>query len=87
MARSGGAGRDRDRAKKDTTEMKAASRWNRGVRAAFGSAIVILVVVGAVSYREIALFRKSSRSVMQTTEVVGKLQDLRYAVHGAAGRP
>ena len=47
---------------------------------AFVCAIVILAGAGAVSYRGIGLFRESTRWVIHTTEVVGRLQDLRYAM-------
>jgi len=48
----------------------------RKVQLAFGSAIVILLVVGAVSYRGIFLSRESDRWVRHSHEVLENLQNL-----------
>jgi PAS domain S-box-containing protein len=48
----------------------------RKVQLAFGSAIVILLVVGAVSYRGIFLSSESDRWVRHSHEVLENLQDL-----------
>jgi len=48
----------------------------RRVQLAFGSAIVILLVVGAVSYRSIFLSSESNRWVRHTHEVLENLQNL-----------
>ena len=62
--------------------MKNKSLLNRKVQLAFGSAIVILLVVGSVSYRGMAISKESDRLVRHTHEVIENLQDLLLAVEG-----
>src|ERR1700686_2016355 len=62
--------------------MKNKSLLNRKVQLAFGSAILILLVVGAVSYRGMAVSRESDRWVRHTHEVIENLQDLLLAMEG-----
>jgi diguanylate cyclase (GGDEF)-like protein/PAS domain S-box-containing protein len=61
-------------------EMTTTSRLNRRVQLAFGSAIVALLVVGAISYRGIGMSSESERWVRHTQEVLEKLQDLTSAM-------
>jgi PAS domain S-box-containing protein len=49
---------------------------NRKVQLAFGSAVAILLVVGAVSYRSIVMSGESDRWVRHTHEVLESLQNL-----------
>jgi PAS domain S-box-containing protein len=49
---------------------------NRKVQLAFGSAILILLVVGAVSYRSIVMSSESNRWVWHTHQVLENLQKL-----------
>jgi PAS domain S-box-containing protein len=56
--------------------MKTASRSDRKLRLAFVSAIVALVVVGAISYRAMGVSGESDRWVRHTHEVLENLQDL-----------
>jgi len=49
---------------------------NRKVQLAFGSAVAILLVVGAVSYRSIVMSGESDRWVRHTREVLETLQNL-----------
>ena len=58
--------------------MKTKSFSNRTVQIAFGSAIAILLVVGAVSYRSIVVSRDRDKWVQHTNEVLTNLQDLRF---------
>jgi PAS domain S-box-containing protein len=60
--------------------MKTASRLNRKVQLAFVSAIVALLVVGAVSYRAMVMSSESDRWLRHTHEVLEKLADLQSAV-------
>jgi PAS domain S-box-containing protein len=59
--------------------MKTTPRLNRSVQFAFGSAILTLLVVGAVSYRGIVASSESDRWVRHTHEVLESLADLRNA--------
>jgi len=59
--------------------MKTTPRLNRSVPFAFGSAILTLLVVGAVSYRGIVASSESDRWVRHTHEVLESLADLRTA--------
>jgi PAS domain S-box-containing protein len=52
------------------------------VQLAFGSAILTLLVVGAVSYRGMVVSRESDRWVRHTHEVIENLQDLLLAMEG-----
>ena len=56
--------------------MKTTPRLNRSVQFAFGSAILTLLVVGAVSYRGIVASSESDRWVRHTHEVLESLADL-----------
>ena len=56
--------------------MKTASRVNRKTQIAFGSAILALIVVGAISYRAILTSRESNQWVQHTREVIESLDDL-----------
>jgi PAS domain S-box-containing protein len=56
--------------------MKAKPPVNRKVQFAFGSAILALLMVGAISYRGMVMFSKSGQWVRHTDEVLGNLQDL-----------
>src|ERR1700733_14538913 len=62
----------------DGCAMKTKSFSNRTVQVAFGSAIAILLVVGAVSYRSIVVSRDRDKWVQHTNEVLTNLQDLRF---------
>ena len=55
---------------------------NQKVRLAFGSAILALLVVGAISYHGIVVSRESDRWVRHSHEVLGDIQDLRLAWEG-----
>ncbi len=56
--------------------MKITSRLSRKVQLAFVSAILALVVVGAIAYRGMVLSDESNRWVGHTHEVLENLQDL-----------
>ena len=58
----------------------ATSALDRKVQFAFGSAIVALLVVGALSYRAVVVSSESDRWVRHTHEVLETLQDLRFAL-------
>jgi PAS domain S-box-containing protein len=60
--------------------MKTKSPLSRKVQLAFGSAILALLVVGAISYRGMALSSESDRWVRHTHEVLENLQDLLFAI-------
>jgi PAS domain S-box-containing protein len=60
--------------------MKTNSQLNRKVRLAFGSAILALLVVGAISYRGMAMSSESDRWVRHTHEVLENLQNLLFAL-------
>jgi PAS domain S-box-containing protein len=62
--------------------MKNKSLLNQKVQLAFGSAILILLVVGAVSYRGMAVSRESDQWVRHSHEVIENLQDLLLAMEG-----
>jgi PAS domain S-box-containing protein len=51
-------------------------QMNRKVQLALGFAILVLLVVGAISYRNIVVSRESDRWVRHTHEVLENLQDL-----------
>ena len=53
---------------------------NRTVLLAFGSAILVLFVIGAISYRALAVSEESDRWVRHTHEVLAKLQVMSSAV-------
>jgi methyl-accepting chemotaxis protein len=56
--------------------MRTKSVLRRKLRLAFGSAVLALLVVGAVSYRSMVESTESDRWVRHTHEVLEKLQDL-----------
>src|ERR1700687_3521765 len=58
--------------------MKTKSLLNWKVHLAFGSAILTLLVVGAISYRGMVLSSESNRLVRHTHEVLESLQDLLF---------
>jgi PAS domain S-box-containing protein len=58
----------------------AKSLTSRTVNLAFGSAIVILLAVGALSYRALAMYRERELLVRHTHEVLENLQDLLIAM-------
>src|SRR6202171_4148950 len=60
--------------------MKTKSLLNRKAQFAFGSAIVTLLIVGAVSYRSMVVSSESGRWVRHTHEVLENLQDLLFAM-------
>jgi PAS domain S-box-containing protein len=59
--------------------VKTKSLTNRNIRLAFGSAILTLLVVGAVSYRAMVVSSESDRWVQHTHEVLENLQGLLLA--------
>ena len=72
-----------DVARKSTPErgsdaMKMLANWK--VQLAFGAALVILVVVGAASYRGMVVASESDRWVRHTHEVLENLQELLFAM-------
>jgi PAS domain S-box-containing protein len=56
--------------------MKLKPRLNRKVQFAFGSAILALLTVGAISYHGMVMFSESGRWVRHADEVLANLQDL-----------
>jgi CHASE3 domain sensor protein len=60
--------------------MRTASRPNWKVELAFGSAILALLIVGAVSYRGMVVSTESDHWMVHTHEVVESLADLRFAM-------
>jgi PAS domain S-box-containing protein len=60
--------------------MKSESQLNRNVQLAFGSALLTLLVVGAISYRSIVRSSESDRLVRHTHEVLASLQDVLLAM-------
>jgi diguanylate cyclase (GGDEF)-like protein/PAS domain S-box-containing protein len=62
--------------------MKTNSPLNRKVQLAFGTAILCLVVVGAVAYRGMILSRESERWVRHTHEVLENLDWLFAGIEG-----
>ena len=64
-------------------EMKSWSRLNRKVHLAFGSAVLVLLMVGAISYRGMLVSTESEHWVRHTHEVLDNLADLRFAMMDA----
>src|ERR1700682_4078213 len=60
--------------------MKAKSLLNRKVQLAFGSAILTLLVAGAISYRSMVVCSESARRVRHAHEVIESLQNLLFAM-------
>jgi diguanylate cyclase (GGDEF)-like protein/PAS domain S-box-containing protein len=63
--------------------MKKLPLLSRKVQLAFGSAILALLVAGAMSYRATLVYRESDLWVRHTHEVLDRLQDLYSAMQGA----
>ena len=61
-------------------EMKTKSTLIRKVQLAFGAAILVLLVAGAISYRGLVISGESDLRVRRTLEVLENLQDLRLAI-------
>jgi CHASE3 domain sensor protein len=57
--------------------MKITSKLNLKVQLAFGSAILIMLIVGTISYRVVVLSNESDRLVRHTHEVLENLANLR----------
>ena len=60
--------------------MKTKPMLNRKVQLSFGSAIAILFVLGAFSYRSMVVSSESDQSVWRTHEVLESLQQLLFAM-------
>jgi PAS domain S-box-containing protein len=60
--------------------MKTESPLNRKVQLAFGSAILALLVVGAMSFRGMAVSIENEKWVRHTHEVLEKLQDILFSM-------
>jgi PAS domain S-box-containing protein len=60
--------------------MKSRLRSNRAVLVAFSSAILVLLIVGVISYRSVITSRESNRWVRHTHEVLENLENLRTAM-------
>ncbi|MGD1021187.1 MAG: EAL domain-containing protein [Candidatus Sulfotelmatobacter sp.] len=60
--------------------MRPKSRLNRKMQLAFGSAMLTLLVVGAISYRGIVVSGESARWVGHAHKVLESVQDLVFAV-------
>jgi PAS domain S-box-containing protein len=71
----------RDISMRKETE-KTKSLLNRKVQLAFSSAIAILFLVGAFSYRSMVLSNESDRRVEHTHEVLENLEGFRFAMAG-----
>jgi diguanylate cyclase (GGDEF)-like protein/PAS domain S-box-containing protein len=65
--------------------MKNKSPQNRIVQFAFGSAIAVLLVVGALAYRNMVASNENAQWVRHTHEVLENLQDLRSAMQDIGG--
>jgi diguanylate cyclase (GGDEF)-like protein/PAS domain S-box-containing protein len=61
-------------------EMRPKPGLNRKMRLAFASAMLTLLVVGAISYGEMVVSRDSARWVSHTHEVLESIHDLLFAV-------
>jgi diguanylate cyclase (GGDEF)-like protein/PAS domain S-box-containing protein len=62
--------------------MTSKSFLHRKMQIAFGSAMLTLLVVGAISYRGFVVSRESARWVSHTHKVLESIQDLVFAVEG-----
>ncbi|WP_088347201.1 MULTISPECIES: EAL domain-containing protein [Rhodomicrobium] len=58
----------------------SAARPDRTVQLAFGAAMIMLLVVGALSYRSTIASHASDRWVQHTQEVLARLQDLSFSM-------
>ncbi len=63
-----------------SSEMKSKTGLNRKVHLAFGAAILTLLLVGAISYRQMVVSAESDRWVRHSHEVLGNLRELRLAM-------
>jgi PAS domain S-box-containing protein len=61
-------------------EVKSASALHRSIRLAFGSVILILLVVGVSAYRAMVVSNESERWVSHTHEVLENLGDLQFSL-------
>ena len=60
--------------------MKTSSLSHRTVQLAFGSAIAVLLLVGAISYRSLVASSESNRWVRHTHEVLENLQEMLFGM-------
>src|ERR1700722_6776182 len=60
--------------------MRTKSHFNRKVQLAFASSLVILVVVGAISYRDLVLSTRSDQWERHSQQVPACLEDLLSAI-------
>jgi diguanylate cyclase (GGDEF)-like protein/PAS domain S-box-containing protein len=60
--------------------MKIKSKPNRKIQLAFGSAIAMLLVMGALSYRSVVASNESSRWVQHTNDVLKSLQQMVFGM-------
>jgi CHASE3 domain sensor protein len=60
--------------------MRSKSLLNRKLQLAFGSAMLTLLVVGAISYHVMVVSRDNARWVSHTQEVLESIHDLAFAV-------
>jgi diguanylate cyclase (GGDEF)-like protein/PAS domain S-box-containing protein len=65
--------------------MKSDSTQNQIVQLAFGAAIAVLLVVGALSYRNMVAANENVRRVQHTHKVLENLQDLHATMENIAG--
>jgi len=65
-----------------TGRVTSKSLLHRKMQLAFGSAMLTLLVVGAISYRGFVASRESARWVSHTHKVLESIQDLVFAVEG-----
>jgi diguanylate cyclase (GGDEF)-like protein/PAS domain S-box-containing protein len=63
-------------------KVRSKSFWNRKTQLAFGSAMLMLLVVGVMSYRGIGVSEDSARWVSHTHKVLESVQDLVFATEG-----
>lgn len=72
----------RARARGSFNECKTMSAFltNRMVQLAFGSAVAILLLVGALSYRSVVVTRENTVWVQHTHEVLENLDELQFAM-------
>ncbi len=66
-----------------SAEMKSNPRLDRTVQLAFGSAILALLIVGAISYRSMVASRASDGWVSHSHEVLTNLENLLFAMESA----
>lgn len=60
--------------------MSTTSRLKGRVQLAFASALLTLLIVGAISYRGMTVYSESGRWVEHTYEVLSSLQDLLFTM-------